>query len=187
MFKKPRTRFRYLLPLMLIVASAAADRVSASERTVWKSVAMACTPTSETLERGNFVTTGGRVKHDNGALGTISFICPFNVPGLRPNRLYRLRARVNRLSGNLDPADYTSIKLRGAFDVSGHVIDILETETAVPGSAGDTWTLTSPQELIGWQNGITYWVQITIRRDRVERAAGREQIPSVLNVELLQD
>ncbi len=187
MFKRPRTFFRLSFPLFLIVSAAAADRVFASERTVWKSVAMACTPTSETLERGDFVTTGGRVKHDDGAVGTISFICPFNVPGLRPGRLYRLRARVNRLAGNLNPVDYTSVKLRGVFDVSGHVHDLLETDTAVPGPAGDMWTLTSRQEVVGWQNGNTYWVQITIRRDRVERAAGREQIPSVLNVELLQD
>ena len=45
----------------------------------------------------------------------------------------------------------------------------------------------SSDEIIGWSDELTYYVQLTLRRESVIQAGGVEQIPSILMVELLQN
>lgn len=179
-----------ILTATLILAGLAAIPDARADRTVWKSTAMACVPTSATVEAGNYVTTAGRVKHDDGALGRISFICPFDeARELSLRKSYRLQASIKRVSNHPLPREYVTVQLRAADERSGHVFTILETEfdnfLATPGEP--LVRIWSQDEVIGWNDDFTYWVQLTIDRDRVREAVGVEQIPSILSVRLIQD
>lgn len=173
--------------IALAISFAAATPAEA-EKTIWKSIAMACVPSSGTIESGNYVTTAGRVKHKPGRLGTITFICPFEARGLSVRKQYRIRAHIKRVSNHPRPREYVRAQLRGARDRNGEVFTILQTDGDNFQSSDDPMVeIFSQREIIGWSDEITYYVQLTIERDEIREAVGVEQIPAILSVEILED
>jgi len=182
---KVRTLIGIALVASFMTASGAQART-----TVWKSIAMACVPTSTTITGQKYVTTGGRVKHKPGRLGLISFVCPIEADGLTTTKRYELRAYIGRvLNHPLRPSNYVRAQLRGVRNRTGDVFTILDANygfnlLTTSDRVGQMW---SEREYIGWSNEITYYVQLTVTRDQLRRAGGIEQIPSILSVELIED
>lgn len=180
-------KIRIAVGIALLGSLALPARASA-EKPVWKSIAMACVPTSDTAAKGGYVTSGGRIKLAPGQLGTISFVCPFDeARHLSLHKEYRLRAYVKRVTTRRRPREYVKAVLRAARDKTGDVFTILETDDDdfVDGS-GPMVQVFSRREIIGWSADLTYYVQLTLKREEVDRSGGVEQIPEILSVEVLE-
>lgn len=172
-----------------LVASLATASSASAEKPVWKSIAMACVPTSETVANGVYVTSAGRVKHEPGKLGTISFVCHFyEALSVSSQKQYRLRAYVNRVSNHPAVREYATATLRAARDKTGEVVTVLETENDNFLSSNEPMVqIFSQPKLIAWSADFTYYVQLTITRDTIRTSVGVEQIPEILSVELLEN
>lgn len=173
----------------LVLSSMPVASGAQADTTVWRSVAMACVPTSSTLDLKRHSTVAGRVKHKPGRLGIISFVCPIEDEGFTTRRTYQLQAYLKRVLNHPLPKEYAWAQLRGVDNRTGHTFTILDTRygTDVLSSSDPIVRVWSEPEYIGWNNDITYYVQLTIRRQQIRRASGVEQIPSMVTVELIEN
>ena len=179
---------RWMLGLILVGLAVSGE--ARADKIVWQSIAMACVPTSDTVDASNYLTTAGGVRHHAGETGLISFICAFDeARELSLRKSYRLRAHIKSVRNYPVPTQYMKAELRGRRHRDAHTFTILETvnHNGFTQNRAPQWMLWSDDEIIGWSDEITYYVQLTIRRDEARFAEGVEQIPAFFAVELIQN
>ncbi|ANM30268.1 hypothetical protein ABI59_12770 [Acidobacteria bacterium Mor1] len=175
------------IPTILALLSLAGAAPCLADEVVWKADAMSCVPTSATASAGNYVTTAGRVKFARGAVGTLSFICPFDPSDLRFGGRFQLEALVRNREDFASLYPTVKAQLRAVRESDGAVLNVLLTDRQDPATIFSTFRrLYSRDALIAWSDDYTYYVQVTLQRSRIDRIGGVEQIPSLLSVALVE-
>jgi hypothetical protein len=137
----------------------------ARENMYWSINPMSCTPISDTLREQKYITTGGRVKFKDGVIGLISFICP--IPPFNTN------AGIDLVALSMDYYQDSfegiiSAKVRRANLKTGAVQDVVRVQSSRGGSPSSFHRVVNHSSTIIDLNDYTYWVQFTLKQDRIE-------------------
>ena len=138
---------------------------------------MSCVPTVQTGAEQKFVKTAGRVKFRPDAVGIISFICPLGPIHSPNNREDRGSAKADALSLTMRYANRSfegtiTAAVRRAGLINGSVQNVLEVRsspnTGIDNGGNSQFARASTSGGTLDFTEFTYWVQFTLKRDRVE-------------------
>ncbi len=164
-----------ILITFFLINIALLGQVWAKERDVWKTAAMACVPTSQTISGAKYETTAGVVKFKNKGAGLISFICPFS--GVYSSGRFYLSAWA-KASDNA--AKSLSVQLRKRNVKTGATATVMHVSHPSPLGATEFREFVSEIEKVDFSNPFeVYWVQISIKRQSQDKEAA-----SILSAQL---
>jgi hypothetical protein len=144
-------------------------------------------PSGTTVREGKYVTTGGRVKFDEGEQGTITFLAPVSVPLAAGT--YTLRGHIVRTVPDLLGSE---LLLRQVSHVGGNVSTLLSCETVASSSTGGVvnnvrFTDSETKKLTFDLSKFYYWVQISCTvNSPANSSASPDSVRSALGVTLIQ-
>jgi hypothetical protein len=146
------------LALMALIISG--NSLVHAQGTIWSSAAMACVPSATTAAQALYVTTAGGVKFREGAVGSLTFICPVSAP--LQDGLYKVAGLVNLQTDNDNGVTFL---LRRAHKTSGAVSTVLEANSVRwnPGlNATFVYVETQASKAVNFDfDTYVYWVQFT--------------------------